>query len=100
VFLIISVYFHWYSRFLCWIDVSLVGFLYTFGFGECYRLGNCTDPGDEEEDVLSPYKVSFITLIYRYLRYLFASYLFIICPFVAVHLVSSSVLLSWLSSHG
>jgi len=37
--------------------VTSTGQLYTFGFGEQYRLGNCTDEGDEEEDVLSPFLV-------------------------------------------
>jgi regulator of chromosome condensation len=34
------------------------GSLYTFGFAEQYRLGNCSEPGDEEDDVLIPYKVA------------------------------------------
>jgi len=37
--------------------VTNKGNLYTFGFAEQYRLGNCTEPGDEEYDEILPYLV-------------------------------------------
>jgi len=37
--------------------VTSQGNLYTFGFAEQYRLGNCSVAGDEENDEISPYKV-------------------------------------------
>jgi regulator of chromosome condensation len=38
--------------------VTDAGHLYTFGFAEQYRLGNCTVEGDEEDDQITPYKVT------------------------------------------
>jgi regulator of chromosome condensation len=38
--------------------VTSAGHLYTFGLAEQYRLGNCTVDGDEEDDQISPYKVT------------------------------------------
>jgi regulator of chromosome condensation len=37
--------------------VTSQGNLYTFGFAEQYRLGNCSVAGDEENDEITPYKV-------------------------------------------
>jgi regulator of chromosome condensation len=38
--------------------VTTNGHLYTFGLAEQYRLGNCTPEGGEEDDQISPYKVT------------------------------------------